>query len=379
MRDSGVKVMFTPKTVDISITDKCNLRCKYCYHFESSSDVQDLPTAEWVKFFRECGECAVLDVCLAGGEPFIRPDLKELVDAIVENRMRFSILTNGTLITKDMAKFLARTGRCDYVQVSIDGSKAAAHDACRGRGAWDKALRGVRILQECGVNVAVRVTIHKYNIEDLPDIAKMLLEDLGLSSFGTNSAGYMGLCKSNAGFVQLDARERTRAMEILLALNRRYEGRINAQAGPLAEAQHWQRILAAQRAGEKSLPHCGYLTGCGCPWSKIAVLSDGTYVPCGMLSHIKLGRINRDSLRAIWQTHPELDRIRHRHEIPLSSFKFCEDCEFINYCTGNCPALAWTMVGDVYHPSPDACLREFLKQGGRIPELVDDTPGCTCS
>ena len=75
----------------------CNLRCLYCSHFSSAGDVEsDLPAAEWTQFFEELNRCAVLDVTLCGGEPFLRKDLRELIESIVANRMRFSILTNGT-------------------------------------------------------------------------------------------------------------------------------------------------------------------------------------------------------------------------------------------------------------------------------------------
>ena len=47
-----------------------------------------------------------MEVTLAGGEPFIREDLKEIIGGIVRNRMRFAILSNGTLITDEMAAFL---------------------------------------------------------------------------------------------------------------------------------------------------------------------------------------------------------------------------------------------------------------------------------
>jgi hypothetical protein len=42
----------------------------------------------------------------------------------------------------------------------------------------------------------------------------------------------------------------------------------------------------------------------------------------------------------------------------------------VNYCTGNCPGLSYTLVGEVNHPSPDACLRKFLAEGGRLPDLA---------
>ena len=125
--DGTMRLMRTPKKVDIAITNRCNLRCRYCYHFESAGDVDGTsPTGEWSRFFEDLNRCAVTEVTLAGGEPFMREDLKEIINGIVKNRMRFAILSNGTLITDEMAAFLASTGRCNHVQISIDGSMPAA-------------------------------------------------------------------------------------------------------------------------------------------------------------------------------------------------------------------------------------------------------------
>jgi MoaA/NifB/PqqE/SkfB family radical SAM enzyme len=60
--------------------------------------------------------------------------------------------------------------------------------------------------------------------------------------------------------------------------------------------------------------------------------------------------------------------MRERSQIPLTDFEFCEGCPYIPYCTGNCPGLAYSITGKVDHPSPDACLRQFLEDGGRIPQ-----------
>ena len=68
-----MKVMSTPRSVDLDITGNCNLRCTYCSHFDSPGDVKgDLPTGEWLRFFEELGRCAVMRVCLSGGEPFLQ-------------------------------------------------------------------------------------------------------------------------------------------------------------------------------------------------------------------------------------------------------------------------------------------------------------------
>jgi SynChlorMet cassette radical SAM/SPASM protein ScmE len=364
-----MRLMRTPKRIDIAITNRCNLRCRYCYHFESSGDVEgDLPAAEWLQFFEELNRCAVTEVTLAGGEPFMREDLKEIIDGIVQNRMRFAILSNGTLIDEDMAAFLVSTKRCNYVQISIDGSIPTTHDAMRGKGSFAKAMEGLITLRRHGVHTAVRVTIHRKNVHDLEGVAKLLLEEIGLSSFGTNSAGAMGLCRKNAEMVQLTTEERTIAMETLLRLSKKYSGRISAMAGPLAEARGWLEMEVARLEKRESMPNRGYLTGCGCYWQHLAVRADGVITPCAMLSHIELGRINRDQLAELWQEHSDLNDLRERSGIPLAQFSFCEGCPYMNYCTGNCPGLSYTLVGAVNHPSPDACLRKFLAEGGRLPD-----------
>ena len=379
-----MRLMNTPKSVDLEITNRCNLRCTYCSHFESDGDVgHDLPKEEWLKFFEELNRCAVTSVTLSGGEAFIREDLKELIEGIVKNRMRFGILSNGTLITDEMAAFLASTGRCDSVQVSIDGSVPITHDACRGKGSFVKAVNGIKHLQKHGVPVTVRVTIHRKNLYDLEAVARLLLEDIGLPGFSTNSASHMGLCRKNAEQTQLTAQERSIAMETMLKLVARYDGRIGATAGPLAEAQGWIAMVRASRGETADAPGQGYLTGCGGMWSQMGVRADGVMVPCCQMPHIELGRINKDDLREVWQNHPELERLRERHKIPLSNFEFCKDCEYRNFCTGSCPALSYTFVGDVYHPSTGDCLKRFLEEGGRLPDdrllSLESEAGCGCT
>jgi SynChlorMet cassette radical SAM/SPASM protein ScmE len=360
-------VMRTPRILDLEITSTCNLRCRYCYFFNNPSvKYGDLPTNDWLKFFAELGLLGVMSVVLAGGEPFIRKDLSSLLEGIIHNRMRFSLLSNGALIDDEIAAFLASTGRCDYVQISVDGSSADTHDVCRGQGSFDGAMRGIRTLKRHGVKVAVRVTIHRHNVHDLRAISSLLLEELGLPGFGTNSAGYLGTCRLNTEDVLLTIEERTKAMKQLLDLTEKYYGRISATAGPLAEGRLWKKMEEARAQNATAFPNGGRLTACGCPSNKIAVRSDGTVIPCLLLPHMELGHINRDSLLEIWQYNPILNQLRERHKIPLKGFEYCSDCSYRPYCTGNCPGLAYSLTGRVDHPSPEACLRRFLEEGGSI-------------
>jgi SynChlorMet cassette radical SAM/SPASM protein ScmE len=330
----------------------------------------DLSKKEWLRFFEELNRCAITHVILQGGEPFCREDLRELIKGIVRNRMRFNILSNGTLISHDMAAFIASTGRCNAVQVSIDGSTPITHDVFRGEGSFLKVMDGLRILLRHQIPVDVRVTIHRQNVSELESVAALLLEDIGLPRFSTNAASYMGLCRFNTEQIELTVKERAHAMEVLLKLKKKYNGRIAATAGPLGEAETWLSMVKS--SGEKRM-ECisgqGYLSGCGVGKDKIAVRADGVLVPCIQLGHIALGQINKQSLQEVWLNHPTLNRLRDRWNIPLSDFEFCKGCEHIDSCKGGCPGLAYTILGDEYHPSPDDCLRRYLARGGTLPDI----------
>jgi SynChlorMet cassette radical SAM/SPASM protein ScmE len=361
-------VISTPRKLELEFTSRCNLRCRYCYFFSNPAvEYHDLPTAEWLTFFGELGRLGVMDLTLSGGEAIIRPDIRELIQGVVRNRMRFNLLSNGALWDDDLAAFVAGTRRCSHVQISLDGSHPETHDVFRGRGAWEGAVRGIRILQRHDIHVAVRVTIHRHNVDDLEDTARFLLEELGLPRFSTNSAGYLGSCLLHADEVMLDTAKRQQAMETLLRLAERYPGRISAAAGPLAEGRSWPKMERQRRENAPATQRGGRLTACGCTNSKLAVRSDGVIVPCNMLAHMALGRINRDNLQEIWLNHPLLLQMRQRVHIPLSQFELCQGCAYQPYCSGNCPGLAYTHTRQVDAPSPDACLRLFLQDGGRLP------------
>jgi SynChlorMet cassette radical SAM/SPASM protein ScmE len=212
-------------------------------------------------------------------------------------------------------------------------------------------------------------------VDDLDNIARLLLEEVGLPNFDTNSASHFGLCRFNAEQVQLTAEERTRAMESLLRLTKHYNGRINAQAGPLAEASMWLNMEQARSRELSSMPNCGYLTSCAGPMSKLAVRADGTFLICAQIPGIELGRMNDDRLSEVWTNNRILNEFRRRVRIQLSSIPFCKDCSYIDYCRGGCPATAYSACEDTFQPSPFECLRDFIKQGGELPKTEDFRSG----
>jgi SynChlorMet cassette radical SAM/SPASM protein ScmE len=358
-----------PREIDIEITSRCNLRCKYCYFYDNSEiEYSDLPFEVLQKLIDEIALAKTMFVTLSGGEPFIRNDLMNLINYIIKKPIRYSILSNGSLITNELAAFIASTSRCQYIQISLDGSCREIHDVFRGPGSFDGAVRGIRLLNRYNVPVAIRVTVHKQNLHDLKNVAHFILSELQIPSFGVNSASFFGTCRNNESKIQLSVSERFEAMNIFLELSAKYPDQIQAMAGPLAEAIMWRQMINAADSNALPFPNGGRLTGCGCVNSKLAIRSDGSYVPCLLLPEIVLGKINRDRLIDIWNYAPDLLKLRARKTVSLDTFEFCRSCRFIPYCTGNCPALAFSLLGKTEHPSPDACLSRYLSEGGQVPE-----------
>jgi SynChlorMet cassette radical SAM/SPASM protein ScmE len=355
-------LMPTPRELDLEITSRCNARCKYCYYLNNEEvTYEDLPTSRWLEFFEEMGRARVMRVCVGGGEALLREDFFELIDGIVRNRMRFQLMTNGRLITPEIARRLRETGRCESVQVSLDGSRAAVHESMRGKGSFKPALNAIRVLREAGLPTTVRVTIHPRNLDDLSATARLLLEEICLPAFSTNSASSLGTRTKYGDSILLTPAQRLRAIRIMAELDARYPGRIQAAAGPLADWKAFNEMESARLSG-KPIPGRGRLVGCGSLFSRMTVRADGAYVPCVTLPQIVLGYIGKDLLAKVWRTSPRFNTLRRRNRIPLERFEECRGCEYLSSCTGSCAGSALSLTGDANRPSPDSCLRRFKKE-----------------
>jgi len=326
--------------------------------------LDDLSTDRWLSFFQELGELAVQSAILSGGEVFTRPDLFELIDGLIANKMRYSILTNGTLITeKTVTAFDTgkRRLRLDSIQVSIDGSTADIHNKSRPPESFHKAVQGLRLLVEAGFPATVRVTINRHNVDDLENIAAFLLDDIGLAGFSTNEADTMGTARCYGQNITLTKTERKQASNTLITLKKKYNNRITANAGPLAIENHFIEIETALSNGDTSLSGRGTLNCCGGVFNKMAILHDGTMVPCNMLPTLTMGKIGKTSVQETWLHHPSINVVRNRQFISINKVSNCEGCEYTGFCHGGCPATVMAKTGQLHGIDLAYCYREYCK------------------
>jgi len=182
-----------PVLSEIALTDRCNLKCSFCYaacahvcsatgdeHGEmSTDDVKTVLTA-----VREDAE--VPSVSFTGGEPTLRRDLAELIAyAHDELKMRVNLITNGSLITEEMAQSFKDAGLAS-AQVSIESPIEEIHDEIVGvPGSFKKSVTGITALKKAAVRVHPHTTICRANAESVTGMAAFA-KDLDIPRFSTN-------------------------------------------------------------------------------------------------------------------------------------------------------------------------------------------------
>jgi MoaA/NifB/PqqE/SkfB family radical SAM enzyme len=146
----------------ISPTAKCNLTCVGCYAGNYSKQ-EDLSFELVDRIFNEAKDLGVYFVTVSGGEPFMWPHLLDIMEK--HHDMFFQIYTNGTLITKDIAKRLGELGNAAPA-ISIEGFEKET-DARRGEGTFKRIMEAMDNLRNAGVPFGFSATPTKLNIETL--------------------------------------------------------------------------------------------------------------------------------------------------------------------------------------------------------------------
>lgn len=157
-----------PPYLIVSVTARCNLHCRGCYaRAHGRSPDGELPLARLGEILAEAEELGTSVVFLAGGEPFLRP---EILDLTAERRRTlFPVFTNGLLIDDGIIARLRRQPQVIPV-VSVEGHEAAT-DARRGRGVYRRAREVIGRLGAAGVFCGISLTVTRGNFPAVTDPA----------------------------------------------------------------------------------------------------------------------------------------------------------------------------------------------------------------
>ena len=319
------------------ITEKCNLRCKHCYHSNYTS-ANELNLNELILIadkidstLRKWDKNGTLSI--TGGEPFVVMDrlfplLKHI--STLEKINYFDVLTNGSLFDEDILSKLKGFKKLRRVQVSLEAGNADLNDQIRGKGSFEKTLSAIRLLKENGFQVAVMMTISHMNKNEIEPLIELLKKER-VDTFSAER-----FIPEGAG-ADLKA-ELLTPEEVQDIFQQIYS---MAMKEDKIRILLYRPLFALLNGND---PTVGAL--CSVGNNALTIMHDGTIYPCRRLP-IPIGNALADSFYKVWYTSEVLWNVRNHNNLKGK----CADCDLIPVCRG-CRAMAYALTGDYLAEDP---------------------------
>ncbi|HDL63869.1 MAG TPA: radical SAM protein [Proteobacteria bacterium] len=164
----------------IELTRSCNLKCPYCYvGFDRDNPIKnELSREEIFSIFDQIADKGCLFLTFSGGEPFIREDFRSIYLYAIQKGFLITIFTNGTLIDREMADFLA-----DYppymIDITIFGATEDVYERVSGvKGSFRRCREAIKLLKERSIPFGLKSVISTINHKEIRGM-KTFAEGMG--------------------------------------------------------------------------------------------------------------------------------------------------------------------------------------------------------
>ncbi|KYK36357.1 MAG: hypothetical protein AYK19_01035 [Theionarchaea archaeon DG-70-1] len=305
------------------------------------------------KFFSFCNHWNRFPhIWLTGGEPIIHPRFWDILDYIDDHSkdsdtgFHVSVLSNGFKFDGALLKKLERYPVVHAVQISVDGARAESHDAIRGKGSFDRAIRALNLLVPSRLETHMHFVVFKDNYEDafeMTDLAKKLGIDIltitRLVPWGRG--GELRESMLNTDQVQILFKKLSDDYDVILQTDSRKPtiGRNRCD---------WP-VIYPDPSTPDAFAKNGYR--CGVAYSYINVMENGDVYPCRRMPII-VGNLLEEDLMHIWQ-HPLMWKLREKQRFVQGK---CRNCFFLkeapDICSGGASCIAYAVHGDPFQPDP---------------------------
>lgn len=336
------------------ITNQCNLRCKYCFVDKRDSAMSfDKGKMAIMKIIESALEnhFQKIEVKFTGGEPLLEFQKilklidfarKQIQDKKIKIKTRFAIISNGILVTKDVARVLKRKNI--YIGVSLDGTEKY-HNIQRvfpdGKGSFKAVERGVNNLLREEVSFNIIMTITSRNVENIPVFIRYLF-------------------RKNIPFILNFFQENPCAEKSLKAETEKLIYYLRKGYGIISHNSFKKKVVGINNILNRALFTCPHVYGCGAGRNYFTIRPDGRIAVCPMMIENTVGSVEKGDLgRLIKEENPLFEKISVERK------KSCKDCRFKYICAGGCPYLILSQKQDINSPSPYCEVYKTL-----VPEIL---------
>jgi radical SAM protein with 4Fe4S-binding SPASM domain len=323
----------TPPKITISITNTCNLNCRWCYgDCGKSGSRPELSLQEWRTFIDYLVSNNFIRIYIEGGEPFYRSDFLRIIK-YSSRKLMTVVRTNGTLITQAVAKELKALG-VGRMLVDIMGARAGTHDELTGvEGSFQKSCAAVRHLSAAGIKTDVLVILNRKNFGEMQECVD-LARSLGALRLGILRLYPLGRAKRAWEELALSLDEQTSAI------------------ANLRVPEDFQ-VMKSWHPNNRN-----------CCWQGAAVNAFGDSIGCTYLrEYVNFGNIRATPFLDTWHNN-ELYKTLRKGEVEKS----CASCHAKDGTHGGCRSTAYAFHGRWDAPDPFC---SHLNQGTNLRVLPE--------
>jgi len=323
-----------PWNLIAELTYKCPLRCPYCSNPTALGEFPDaLDAAMWGDVFRQAAALGVVHVGLTGGEPSVRRDLPEIVEAAAVAEHHVHLVTAGLPLNPSGLADLKACG-LGSLQLSIQDSQPDASEHIAGARSWDRKLALAEAAGELQIPLTLNVVLHRANLARTGELVDLAAR-LGAQRVELANTQYHGWALRNRSAL-LPSREQLE---------------VASKEVERARARHPDLeivFVLPDYFSDRPKPCMG-----GWGRKNVVVAPDGRVLPChaaAELHHLEFYRVPEHSLRAAWEDSPGMNAYRGESWMKEP----CRSCPARERDYGGCRCQSFALTGDAAETDP-AC------------------------
>lgn len=295
--------------ISIEILQRCPNRCIYCSSHSNPQATHIIPFEIIKNVIDDAKSLGCKTVCLSGGEPFLHPQILDIISYIAKQQLICYVYTSGIYMKDEVYSSLpneyieAIRGMVDKVIFNVEADSSALYDQIMGTdvGGFDMMKKSINDCVSSGLVVETHVVPMQVNFKHLKSIFEMCYQ-LGVSKVSILRLVLQGRALENLSLVKLTGEESREVTKLIKALKEAYKGKVRIGL-PYSDSNC--RIY------------------CKAASDKINVRYDGNVYPCEVfkddLLNAKLGcepdNVWKDSFYDLYQNSPYLNVVRKSIEV----------------------------------------------------------------
>lgn len=311
-----------PDFVYIHLTSNCNLTCRYCYNSEIRSKCtkhEPLTIHEYELLFNQLSSAGTKHIVFTGGEPLIYNNFFYVVELARNAGIHCSVITNGTLITQEIARQMYDI--LSMISISVDCIHPEINDFYRGEGSYKKSLNGIKCLAEIEPQkIQLKAVITNRNVEYIDEYYNYFKDNFGITKFRFSPISPNCLEQCMNPYMSL-------SWENHLLMDSIIEKCIGNDV-------------------EQAIDRCLWGELCGAANEIVSISPEGDLYPCQSFHFPELETMNvRESGFLDAYLHSSiLGKVR---QLSVDDIAICKACDIRYVCCGGCRALAYKLYRDM--------------------------------